>query len=109
MAVHEFAIMPQEPQKGQRYDEYEPQKYACISVHDDVIEGILQDLNGIEFYHHVVGEPKKGLAYYGITLIPPTSEKKFIDVIADNEELANLKALLETALMFDKWIIHFGI
>lgn len=109
MAAHEFAIMPQEPPKGVRFDEYEPQKYACISVPDDAIEGVLQELNGIEFYHHVVDEPKKGLAYYGITLIPPTSEQNFIDVIGDNEELANLKALLETAMMFDKWIIHFGI
>ncbi len=101
--------MPQEPAKDVRYDEYEPQKYACISVPDDAIEGILQDLNEIEFFHHVVDEPKKGLAYYGITLIPPASEQNFIDVIGDNGELANLKALLETALMFDKWIIHFGI
>lgn len=101
--------MPQEPPKGVRFDEYEPQKYACISVPDDAIEGISQELNGIEFYHHVVDEPKKGLAYCGITLIPPASEQKFIDVIGDNGKLANLRALLDTALMFDKWIIHFGI
>lgn len=109
MSVHEFAIMPQNPQKGQRYDEYEPQKYACIAVPDDAIEGILQKLNEIDFYHHVVYQPKKGLAYCGITLIPPTSDREFIDVIGENEELSNLKALLETALMYDKWIIHFGI
>lgn len=109
MAIHEFAIMPQEPQKGMRYDEYEPQKYACISVDDDEIESILQSLNEINFYHHTVDEPKKGLAYYGITLIPPTSDKDFIEAIKDNEKLENLKALLKTALAFDKWIIHFGI
>lgn len=109
MAVHEFAIMPQEPQKGQRYDEYEPQKYACIDVPDDAIEDVLPKLNEIDFYHHVVDEPKKGLAYCGITLIPPTSHREFIDAIGENEKLANLKALLETALMFGKWIIHFGI
>ena len=109
MAVHEFAIMPQEPQKGQGYDEYEAQKYACIDVPDDAIEDILPKLNEIDFYHHVVDEPKKGLAYCGITLIPPTSHREFIDAIGENEELANLKVLLETALMFGKWIIHFGI
>ncbi len=109
MSVHEFAIMPQNPQKEQRYDEYEPQKYACIAVPDDAIEGILQKLNEIDFYHHVVYQPKKGLAYCGITLIPPTSDREFIDAIGENEELSNLKALLETALMYDKWIIHFGI
>ena len=109
MSVHEFAIMPQNPQKEQRYDEYEPQKYACIAVPDDAIEGILQKLNEIDFYHHVVYQPKKGLAYCGIKLIPPTSDREFIDAIGENEELSNLKALLETALMYDKWIIHFGI
>lgn len=109
MAVHEFAMMPQEPQKGVRFDEYEPQKYACISVPDEAVESILQELSDIEFYHHAVDEPKKGLAYYGITLIPPTSAREFIDVIGDNKDLAKLKALLETALMFDKWVIHFGI
>ncbi len=109
MAVHEFAIMPQEPTKEVRFDEYEPQKYACIDVLDDAIESILQKLNEIDFYHHVADEPKKGLAYYGITLIPPISERKFIEAIGDNQELAALKALLETALMIDKWIIHFGI
>ncbi len=109
MAIHEFAIMPQEPQKGQRYDEYEPQKYACIDVPDEAIEGVLQQLTKIDFYHHVVDEPQKGLAYCDITLIPPTSDREFIDVIGENEKLANLKALLETAQIFDKWIIHFGI
>ena len=58
MAVHEFAMMPHEPQKGVRFDMYEPQKYACIAVPDDAIEGILPKLAEIEFYHHVVDEPK---------------------------------------------------
>ena len=44
MAVHEFAMMPHEPQKGVRFDMYEPQKYACIAVPDDAIEGILPTL-----------------------------------------------------------------
>ena len=109
MAVHEFAMMPLEPQKGVRFDMYEPQKYACIAVPDDAIEGILPKLAEIEFYHHVVDEPKKGLAYYGITLIPPTSERSFIEAIGNSAELDKLRTLLETAVMFDKWVIHFGI
>ena len=99
MAVHEFAMMPHEPQKGVRFDMYEPQKYACI----------LPKLAEIEFYHHVVDEPKKGLAYCGITLIPPTSERSFIEAIGNSAELDKLRTLLETAVMFDKWVIHFGI
>ncbi len=30
MARHEFGIMPQPPEKGKRYDDYEPKKYNCI-------------------------------------------------------------------------------
>ncbi len=32
MAKHEFGIMQTSPKAGRRYDNYEPQKYNCISV-----------------------------------------------------------------------------
>lgn len=32
MAKHEFGLMDNTPQRGKRYDEYEPQKYNCISA-----------------------------------------------------------------------------
>ena len=41
MAKHEFGIMIDAPQPGKRYDEYEPWKYACISVDDDYLEGVV--------------------------------------------------------------------
>lgn len=102
-------MMPQVPEKGQRFDEYEPQKFACISVDDEAIEKIMPQLNEVELFHHTVDEPKKGLAYYGITLISPRAEREILDLIKGSDDLANLEALTETALMFDKWIIHFGI
>ena len=51
----------------------------------------------------------KGLAYCGVTLVPPCSLKAFIDVIADNSELSELKKLLENALSNNKWVIHYGL
>ena len=48
MAKHEFGIMQIAPQKGKRYDEYEPQKYECISINDDYIEKMMVDL--LPFY-----------------------------------------------------------
>ncbi|MBE5972711.1 MAG: hypothetical protein E7246_09380 [Lachnoclostridium sp.] len=38
MAKHEFGIMQNAPKPGERYDEYEPQKYLCISVDDNYVE-----------------------------------------------------------------------
>jgi hypothetical protein len=47
--------------------------------------------------------------YCGVTLVPPCSLKAFIDVIADNSELSELKKLLENALSNNKWVIHYGL
>lgn len=41
MAKHEFGIMQEAPQAGQRYDSYEPWKYHCISVDDAYMEDIV--------------------------------------------------------------------
>jgi len=53
LAKHEFGIMQIAPEKGKRYDEYEPQKYDCISVNDDYLEDIVADFNHIDFYWHL--------------------------------------------------------
>ena len=34
MATHEFGLLPEAPVPGRRYDDYEPEKYHCISVDD---------------------------------------------------------------------------
>ena len=109
MANHEFGIMQIPPRNGQRFDEYEPEKYNCISVNDDHIENILEKLNDIDFYWHTVDVSGKGIAYCGVTLIPPSSMQKFITVIENISELHQLKDLLAQAINENKWIIHFGL
>ena len=109
MAKHEFGIMTDAPQQGKRYDKYEPWKYDCISVADDYLEVVVERLSSIDFYWHTLSVKGKGLAYYGVTLVPPFSLKEFIDVIADNSELSELKKLLEKALGNHKWVIHYGL
>ena len=44
MASHEFGIMQEAPVLGQRFDEYEPDKYHCIKVDDDVLELVAEQL-----------------------------------------------------------------
>ena len=109
MVKHEFGIMQIPPEHGKRYDEYETEKYNCISVNDDYIESVVNDLNNIDFYWHTFDVSRKGLAYCGVTLIPPSSMQKFISVIENNSKLNELKELLSKALNENKWVIHFGI
>lgn len=109
MARHEFGIMQNAPKPKKRYNEYEPQKYNCISVDDDYVEKIDANLNNIVFYWHTLDVPAKGIAYTGVTLIPPTSIQAFTTVIKDIAELNELKNLLEKALLENKWVIHFGL
>ncbi len=109
MAVHEFGIMQNPPLQGERYDEYEPFKYNCISVSDDYLEGIVARMNHIDSYWHTPDVAGKGIAYCGITLIPPRSTEAFVDVIKDVPGLSALKNLLERAFRENKWVIHFGL
>lgn len=111
MAKHDFGIMQVKPKKNQRFDEYEPIKYNCISIHDDLIEPILLDLNILDCYWHTLQIKGKGLAYYGITLIPPKSMDKFIEILSkkNSVEYNQLITLLKQAKQIDKYIIHFGI
>lgn len=108
MAKHEFGIMQTAPKKGGKY-EYEPQKYNCISVNDDYIENIVSNFNDIDFYWHSLDNPRKGIAYCGITLIPPSSIQAFISVIGNYSELSELVILLQKAYSDNKWVIHYGL
>ena len=109
MAKHEFGIMAKTPEKGKRYDEYEPEKYNCICVDDEYVEKLHDDLNKTDFYWHTLDVKGKGLAYCGVTLIPPDSLASFIDAVKDDFQLAELENLLKKALEENKWIIHFGL
>ena len=42
------------PRQSERYDEYEPWKYECISVDDKDLEGVVERLSSIDFYWHRV-------------------------------------------------------
>ena len=44
MAKHEFGIIMNTPQQNERYDEYEPWKYDCISINDKNLENVVKSL-----------------------------------------------------------------
>ena len=109
MARHEFGMMKIAPQPGKRYDDYEPEKYDCISVDDIFLEGVIGALMSIDCYWHTLDVPEKGLAYCGVTLIPPQSLTSFVNVIRHLPGLSSLTALAELAQKESKWIIHYGL
>jgi hypothetical protein len=81
---HEFGIIDS-IEKNRWYSEYEPVKYNCVSVSDDLIEELItkynEELMAIKTYFQVTTQPGVGLDYCGVTLIPPESLKQFRDVI----------------------------
>ena len=109
MEKHEFGIMPGAPLKGNRYDEYEPEKYNSISIDDIYLEDIVSSFNHIDFYWHTLDVKEKAMAYCGVTLIPPSSQKAFINVINGIKGLEALVGLIEKATRENKWVIHYGL
>lgn len=111
MPKHKFGIMQKEPSIYERYDTYEPQKYNCILVDDDFIEPIMIELQSVDCYWHTLQRAKKGLAYYGTTLIPPKSMDVFISVlfVQNKKEYTFLIDLANKAKETEKYIIHYGI
>jgi hypothetical protein len=111
MSKHEFGIMQKNPKSEERFDSYEPQKYDCIQVDDDLIEPIMMELQSVNCYWHTLQRMEKGLAYCGITLIPPKSMDAFTKVLSsyNTEDYIFLISLANQAKERNKYIIHFGI
>ena len=109
MAKHEFGILPRDPRPGERYDAYEPERYGCVSVDDAWLEPLLEKLADIPTYWHALDRPETGLAYCGVTLIPPASIPAFLAALEAAETPPPLRALLERARAEGRFVIHYGL
>ncbi len=111
MPKHEFGIMQNDPKSEERFDSYEPQKYNCICIDDDFIKPIMMELQNVACYWHTLQRAEEGLAYCGITLIPPKSMDAFINVLSsqNKDDYISLISLAYQAKENCKYIIHFGI
>ncbi len=105
--THTFGIMEEPPEPGRRYDDYEPERYICAWAEDDILSGV--PLSGIDTYFHTLDCPGKGLAWCGITLIPPAALPAVSALVDSKPELQELAKLLERAETENKFVIHFGI
>ena len=86
MLKHEFGIMIADPEPEQIFEEYEPDKYDCIAVDDEYVQAVAEKLAGVSVYWHGLDRPESGLAYHGITLIPPESIAKVIEAVRGGNE-----------------------
>ncbi|WP_223587550.1 short-chain dehydrogenase [Neobacillus bataviensis] len=114
MPVHEFGIIDN-IENVKRNIGYEPQKYNCISVDDEIIIQLSEHLSSMRTYFHSLERPEFGLAYWGITIIPPESLLMFYDVSTSSTIYKNLTELNQLASKIikakeeNKYMIHFGI
>ncbi|SKC73428.1 hypothetical protein [Maledivibacter halophilus] len=113
--VAEFGIIDNFDKNKDYSSEYEPQKYNCIAIDDDIIDGWWNELVLIKTYFHNYNRPEYALARWGVTLIPPESLDAFYNIITndnrsrDSKELANLMALIRKAIRENKYVIHYGV
>jgi hypothetical protein len=111
---HEFGIIINFDTKKD-YGYYAPREYSCISVDDELITDISRSLKIMKSYFHSYNRPEFGLAYWGVTIIPPESLPLFFDVVTssvnfkNSAELSNLAAKIIEAKEQNKYMIHFGI
>ena len=114
MAKAEFGII-EDIMETREYS-YNPEKYHCVSIDDEVyIEDWWDKLVLLKTYFHNLNRPDFGLARWGITLIPPESLPAFQEgVIADRRmnrdgQLAALSDKISEAIRREKYMIHFGV
>ena len=109
MAKHEFGLMETAPVRGVRYDSYEPDQYHCIAAEDEALERYQWDFRDLDCFAHTLDCPAEGLAWCGITLIPPHTAREMAWMIRFDPSLAALISLCDRAAAENKYIIHFGL
>ena len=115
MIATEFGIIL-ELDKKRVYMEYEPEKYACVAIDDDLyIDDWWNELKKMQTYFGGMDKPAKGLCRDGITLIPPEELKHFEEVVKKDkrlqrdQSLQKLLHLIRKARKEHKYMIHFGV
>ena len=108
---NEFAII-NNINKTSKYSFAYIQEYNYVEISDDYVGKWAESLFEMPVFWHEINRPSKGLARYGITLIPPESLQIFYRVVKKDEnvdEVRELMKMVEEAIKENKYIIHFGI
>ena len=114
MIKTEFGIIDK-IEKDKDYSKYEPQKYHCVFIDDEVyINDWWDRLVLMKTYFHNLNRSATGLARWGVTLIPPESLAAFQDIvisdkrIKEDNQLVLLAEKIQQAIRENKYMIHYG-
>lgn len=75
----------------------------------------MKSLSLMKTYFHSLNRPNYGLAYHGITIIPPESLSMFLDIILsvkDSKQHNNINQLSKKIIQAkneNTYMIHYGI
>ena len=111
----EFGIIDEFDRNKDYGNEYKPEKYRCIAICDDALNAWWEHLKDMDTFFHTYKRPEKGLARWGITLIPPASALQLRNVIDTYTEVpykadaAEIISLLDEAIEKHMYIIHYGV
>lgn len=112
--THEFGVLDATIRHSS-YDEYEPERYDCVSVDGEWVDEFIDELNQMRTYSHSYDRPGFGLEECGVTLIPHESLALFYQVVKammythESEQLNQLLAKITQAQVEQKDMIHFGL
>lgn len=116
MIKTEFGIIEKIDEKQNYDDEYEPEKYHCVYIDDDVyINDWWDKLMLMKTYFHNLNRPSYGLDRWGVTIIPPESLATFQDIVIsdkrinEDEHLVELANTIQEAIDRQKYMIHYGV
>jgi len=113
--VAEFGIIEEFDEYKDYSSDYNPQKYSCVAIDDDILDDWWNELTLIKTYFHSYSRPNFALARWGVTLIPPESLEVFYHIVSkdtrskSSEELIKLMILLRKAISENKYVIHYGV
>lgn len=72
--------------------------YSAASLYrNKAVEVLAEQLSDMDTYWHALEVPAKGLAYDGVTLIPPASLDRFLAALKNREGVETLTALVRRA------------
>ena len=102
--------MKKVPALEEMYEKYDLSLCGeTAAVEDDEVHALWEHFGSIPCFWHSLQRPAQGLAYTGITLIPPSSAKNLLDRLLQQEQRCSLKGILHDAWEKGCYVIHFGI
>ena len=101
------------------YTEYAPERYHCVAIDDDRYLNdwwnSLLEIDTFNVFSEHILQPQKALSRWGITIIPPSSLPKLLNIVVSDKryrrdkKLAAFALLIRQAIEGEKYMIHFGV